>query len=175
MSNKRLRVLLVPDSVYWVTGTIAKSIARFNPWIEATIASSSVLETILPKHPELISNFDLVHFVCPYASAYWLPYFRDRMPCVTSHHHVSEWQKQSHNLGGDAIVVGSPEWADDLQSRGAEMSRVFCVPYGVDAELFKPSAPAERNAAREKLGLAEGHTLIGFFGKNSSNELDRKG
>jgi len=175
MANKQLRVLLVPDSVHWVTGTIAKSIARFNPWIEATIASSSVLETILPKFPELINNFDLVHFVCPYASGYWFPHFRERMPCVTSHHHVSEWQKLSHNLEGDAIVVGSPEWAEDLRARGADMSRVFCVPYGVEADLFKPPAPAERVAAREKLGLAEGTTLIGFFGKYSSNELDRKG
>ncbi len=175
MNSRRLRVLLVPDSVYWVTGTIAKSIARFNPWIEATIASSSILETILPKYPELISNFDLVHFVCPYASGYWLPHFRDRMPCVTSHHHVSEWQKLSHNLEGDAIMVVSLEWAEDLRIRGADMSRVFCVHAGVDAELFKPPPPAERDAARERLDLAEGTTLIGFFGKNSSNELDRKG
>ena len=175
MSNQRLRVLLVPDSIYWITGTIAKSIARFNPWIESTIASSSVLETILPKYPELMDHFDLVHFVCPYGSAYWLPFFRDRMPCVTSHHHVSEWNMLSHNLEGDAIVVGSPEWAEDLRGRGADMSRVFCVPYGVDAELFRPPAPGERKAVRKKLNLGEDTTLIGFFGKNSSNELDRKG
>jgi hypothetical protein len=41
MSNPRLRVLLVPDSIYWVTGTIAKSIARFNQWIEATVVGTS--------------------------------------------------------------------------------------------------------------------------------------
>ena len=143
--------------------------------MESTIASSSVLETILPKYPDLMDSFDLVHFVCPYGSAYWLPFFRDRMPCVTSHHHVSEWNMLSHNLEGDAIVVGSPEWAEDLRARGADMSRVFCVPYGVDADLFKPPAPAERNAMRKKLNLGEDTTLIGFFGKNSSNELDRKG
>lgn len=55
------------------------------------------------------------------------------------------------------------------------MSRVFCIPYGVDAELFRPPASGERDAVRRRLDLAQTATLIGFFGKNSSNELDRKG
>src|SRR3989442_108029 len=175
MSNCRLRVLLVPDSVYWVTGTIAKLIARFNPWIEATIASGPVIDTILTEHPEWMRNFDLVHFVCPYASKQWLPRFRDLVPCVTSHHHVTDWELVKHNLDGDAIVVGSPEWAEDLRVRGADNSRVFCVPYGVDAEKFTPPTGAERAAVRAKLRIAPHATVVGFFGKNSSNDDDRKG
>jgi glycosyltransferase involved in cell wall biosynthesis len=174
MTNPRLRVLLVPDSVHWVTGTIAKSIARFNPWIEATIASGPVIDTIFAEQAELMRNFDLVHFTCPYASREWLPRFREFVPCVTSHHHVTDWDLIKHNMDGDAIIAGSPEWAEDLGARGADPSKVFCVPYGVDAELFKPDH-AGRAAVRKKLGIRPNCTVIGFFGKNSSNDDDRKG
>lgn len=175
MNSKRLKVLLVPDSTYWVTGTIAKSIARFNPWIEATIASGPVIDAIFSERPELIRNFDLVHFICPYASRQWLPRFREMVPCVTSHHHVTEWDAVSHNLDGDAIVVGSSEWAEDLGQRGADMSRVFVVPYGVDADTFRPPAEAERAVVRARLKIPDAATVVGFFGKNSSNDDDRKG
>jgi glycosyltransferase involved in cell wall biosynthesis len=174
MSKSRLRVLLVPDSTYWVTGTIAKSIARFNPWIEATIASGSVLDAIFNEQPELMHNFDLVHFTCPYASHEWLPRFRDLAPCITSHHHVTDWDPIKHNLDGDAIIVGSPEWAEDLSARGVDSSRVFCVPYGVDATLFSP-AHEERGAMRQRLGFGNQAIVVGFFGKSSSNNDDRKG
>ncbi|HWN11856.1 MAG TPA: glycosyltransferase family 4 protein [Pyrinomonadaceae bacterium] len=171
----RLRVLFVPDSVHWVTGTIAKSIARFNPWIEATIASGPVIDTIFVEQPELMNNFDLVHFTCPYASREWLPRFRELVPCVTSHHHVTDWELIKHNSDGDAIIVGSPEWSDDIRARGVETERVFCVPYGVDATVFKPPTGTQRAENRRKLKLEDSTTVVGFFGKNSSNDDDRKG
>jgi glycosyltransferase involved in cell wall biosynthesis len=167
--------LLVPDSIHWVTGTIAQSIARFNPWIEATIASGPVIDTIFAERPQLMRNFDLVHFTCPYASREWLPRFRHLVPCVTSHHHVTEWNLVKHNIDGDAIIVGSPEWAEDLQARGADLAKVFCVPYGVDAARFAPTTDRDRAAKRKKLGIDPRNIIIGFFGKNSSNDDDRKG
>ncbi len=171
----RLRVLLVPDSVYWITGTIAKSITRFNPWIESTIASGPVIDTIFKEHPDLMRNFDLVHFTCPYAFREWLPRFRDLGPCVTIHHHVTNWEAIKHNLDGDAIIVGAPEWAEDLRARGGDISKPFCVPYGVDAEQFTPATEAARTAIRRRLGISPDATVVGFFGKNSSNDDDRKG
>lgn len=175
MSSRRIRVLLIPDSVYWVLGTIAKAIARYNPWIEATIASGSVIDAMCRRHPELMHNFDLVHFLCPYTSREWLPRFCDYVPCVTSHHHVTDWNLVKHNLYGDAIVVGSSEWAADLRTRGADMTRVFCVPYGVNADVFLPPTLAERRSIRTKHGIPETSVVVGFFGKNSSNDDDRKG
>jgi glycosyltransferase involved in cell wall biosynthesis len=171
----RLRVLLVPDSVYWITGTIAKSIARFNPWIEATIASGPVVDTILSEHPEWLGNFDLVHFVCPYASKQWLPRLQSLVPCVTSHPHVTDWELLKHNLEGDAIIVGSPEWKEDLCARGANPAKLFWVPYGVDSDQFTPVTDTERAAVRSKVGISQAATVVGFFGKNSSNDDDRKG
>jgi hypothetical protein len=55
------------------------------------------------------------------------------------------------------------------------MSRVFCVPYGVDANVFQPPTVEQRKAIRLRLGIGQSATVVGFFGKNSSNDDDRKG
>jgi len=168
-------VLLVPDSIYWVTGTIAKAIARHNPWMVPTIASGPVMDRLFRATPRLIDNFDLVHFVCPYVSRTWLPRFQPFVPCVTSHHHVTDWELVKHNADGDALVVGSAEWAADLAARGVDQDRIFCVPYGVDTALFMPPASDERAEIRRSLGIPHDATVVGFFGKTSSNDDDRKG
>src|SRR6476661_7810126 len=152
-ARPRLRVLLVPDSIHWITGTIAKSIVAHNPWLDGTIISGPVLDIVAREHPDLFESFDVVHFVCPYASRSWLPRLRDRIPVVTSHHHVSDdWSTQRHNLDGDAIVAGSSQWAADAVKRGAAPDRVVAVPYGVDASRFVPPTPAQATASRESLG-----------------------
>ena len=175
ISEKKLRVLLVPDSIHWITGTIAKSIVEHNAWIDGTIVSGPVLDVIAEANEELFSAFDVVHFLCPYASKKWLPVLRSRIACVTSHHHVSAWEAQQHNLDGDAIVVGSTQWADDIIARGASPDHVFCVPYGVDASQFVPATAESRSAVRRELAIPIDAMVVGFFAKRSSNELDRKG
>jgi glycosyltransferase involved in cell wall biosynthesis len=171
-----MRVLLVPDSIHWITGTIAQSIVDHNPWLDGTIISGAVLDIVARDRPDFFDAFDVVHFVCPYASKRWLPVLRDRLPVVTSHHHVSDdWSTQRHNLDGDAIVVGSSQWADDVVQRGASAERVVRIPYGVDASRFLPSTPQLSAASRASLGIAEDAIVVGFFAKLSSNELDRKG
>jgi glycosyltransferase involved in cell wall biosynthesis len=174
--DSKLRVLLVPDSIHWITGTIAKSIVAHNPWIEGTIISGPVLDIVARDKSDFFESFDLVHFVCPYASRQWLPVLRDRVPVVTSHHHVGDdYDLQRHNLAGDAIVVGSVQWADDVVERGAPRERVMCIPYGVDASRFVPAAEPRRRHLRESLGIASNAIVVGFFAKKSSNERDRKG
>jgi glycosyltransferase involved in cell wall biosynthesis len=174
-AHPRLRVLIVPDWIDWVLGTVAKATARYNPWFDATIISGSVLESAVKLDPRLFDRFDLVHFVCPYASRIWMPRLRQRMACVTSHHHTSEWELQKHNLDGDAIVVGSRQWRDDLLQRGAIGERIACIPYGVDAERFVVPTAQERAARRRALGFRDTTTVVGFFAKRSSDELGRKG
>ena len=169
-----LRVLLVPDSIHWVLGTIAKSIASANP-IDATIVSGPLLGDVFADADTIAGRFDVVHFLCPYASREWLPRLQDKLPVVTSHHHVTSWDLISHNVHGDAIVAGSSEWVRDLESRGADMSRVFRVPYGVDTDLFAPPSAGQRQASRAALGLNATGPVIGFFAKRASNDDDRKG
>jgi glycosyltransferase involved in cell wall biosynthesis len=169
------RVLLVPDSIYWVTGTIAKAIARANPWMESTIVSGPLVGELFGTAEEIAERFDLVHFICPYASRDWLPQLHHRLPVVTSHHHVTDWKVISHNIDGDAIIAGSGQWVRDLRDRGADMTRVFRVPYGVDVDLFAPGGESEAERTRTGLGLTSAGPVIGFFAKRGSNDDDRKG
>lgn len=174
-SDQRLRVLLVPDWIQWITGTLAQSVARFNPWIDATILSARVADQLLTQRESLRDNFDLVHFTCSYASKKWVPLLSGRMPCVTSHHHVSDWEAQKHNLEGDAVVVSSRQWENDLLQRGLPKERIFRLPYGVDAKKFRPPSAGERTELRRRLGIPPAHVAVGFFAKQSSNEMQRKG
>ena len=170
-----LRVLLIPDSIHWITGSIAQSIVRHNSWIDGTIISGPVLSALALDDASLFDSYDVVHFLCPYASRDWLPRLRARVACVTSHHHVSDdWALLEHNLNGDAIIVGSQQWADDVIARGAAPERVICVPYGVETSHYLPSA-SSRIAERKRLGLSNTDTVVGLFAKRSSNENDRKG
>lgn len=174
-SIRPLRVLLVPDSIFWVTGTIAKAIVKHNGWIEGSIVSAAALERLVASTWDLPSAVDMVHFLCPYASRTWLPRLREWLPVVTTHHHVSDWELQKHNLQGDAIMTDSREWVEDLVRRGVAPAKVVCVPPGVDTSLFRPGHEADRRRARRRLGLPSGMVVVGFFGKSSSNEYDRKG
>jgi glycosyltransferase involved in cell wall biosynthesis len=173
--RERLRVLLVPDSIYWVTGTIAASFARHNSWMQSAIISGPVLDDITHGDPVLADRFDIVHFVCPYAAREWLEPLRSRVPVVTSHHHVTDWEAVRHNLQGDCIVAGSTEWAEDIIARGADPDRVVCIPYGVDADRFSPVSVGSRRRTRNLLGLSDEGPVVGFFGKRGSNDDDRKG
>ncbi len=58
--TSKLRVLFVPDSAYWITATIARQIARHNPWIEPTICSQFVLPELMRRGGHLLRiNFIL--------------------------------------------------------------------------------------------------------------------
>src|SRR5215212_4162245 len=157
-----LRVLLVPDSIYWILGTVAKGIAHSNASLRATVISGSVLEKIAGDDPRFFERFDIVHFICPYASKTWLPLLRDRVPVVTSHHHVTLWEAVNHNTEGDAIVTGSAEWIDDLVARGVDREKVVCVPYGVDSRLFAPGSAEAKSQTRARIGLPQRGPVIGF-------------
>lgn len=174
VSPRRPRVLLVPDSIHWVLGTIANAIATANP-IEATIISGPLLDEVFGDAENIVERFDLVHFLCPYSSRDWLPRLREKLPVVTSHHHVTSWDLIRHNVEGDAIIAGSQEWVRDLGARGADLSRVFRVPYGVDVDLFVPPSAERRVEARRSLNLRNAGPVIGFFAKRASNDDDRKG
>ena len=49
------------------------------------------------------------------------------------------------------------------------------VPYGVDAEQFRPPSPEERRRVRARLGLPDDAFVIGFSAKRSSDASGRKG
>src|SRR6185295_17507247 len=51
----------------------------------------------------------------------------------------------------------------------------FYLPHGVDADAFRPPNASERVAIRGQLKISNTASVVGFFGKNSSNDDDRKG
>lgn len=171
----RLRVLIVPDWLEWVTGTIARDVARYNTEISATILSGPVLRRIAPGQPAFFDRFDIVHFLCPHASREWLALLSKRVPVVTPHYHVTDFGELAHNLEGDAIVAISSEWVRDLEARGAAMDRVVMIPPGIDTQLFCPRAENVRDRQRRDLGFAPDQPVIGFMAKQGSNDDDRKG
>jgi glycosyltransferase involved in cell wall biosynthesis len=63
------------------------------------------------------------------------------------------------------VICNSKRTARDVERAvGVEPARVHVVYYGVDAERFGPADAAERRAARESLGLADGRPLALFVG-----------
>jgi glycosyltransferase involved in cell wall biosynthesis len=168
-------VLLVPDFLYWVTGSIAKAIVRHNPWLEGTVVSGQVLRRLTAEDPDFLGRFDLVHFTDVFVSKAYLPSLRSRVPCVASVHHVTDWAFVEHNFAADAVMVGSREWQGELVRHGAPEERVVRVPYGVDAALFRPASAGERRAVRRRMGIPDGGPVVGFFSKRTSNTDDRKG
>ncbi len=171
----KLRVLFVPDSIYWVTGEITKVFAHFSPWVSPTIISGPIVQRIAASRPFLLKNIDLVHFLCPYSSWQLLPFLHTRIPTVTTIHHVVDWEYEKHNLQGDALMTQSEEWVEDLVTRGVARDRIVKIQNGVDTNCFKPVSSAERIALRRKFNLPETDPVIGFFAKKSSDHNYRKG
>jgi glycosyltransferase involved in cell wall biosynthesis len=62
--------------------------------------------------------------------------------------------------GVDAWASISSETGADLLRMGVPPGRILRIPNGVDRSVFHPLPPAERQALRAELGLAEGELLV---------------
>lgn len=173
-SSPRLRVLLVPDYIPWVTGTIARRIAHHNPWIEATVCSVQVLRE-LAWRGEVPKAVDLVHLQLAEQGFEFLEHFEGKVPWVATIHHV----EAEHNYGPerrfDAVATVSTQWRDNLVAAGVDPAKLVLVHNGVDAEQFRPPSPEERRRIRSGLGLPEDAFVVGFSAKRSSDSSGRKG
>jgi len=175
MSATKLRVLLVPDTKYWILGRIAVAIAGANPWIEATVVSGEVLRELLRRSPDSVGPFDLVHFVLPGPGQALLRTFASRMPVVTSMHHFDETQPLETIEQGDAICVVASEWRTWFRERNWLDDRLWLVPNGVDTECFHPWPERVAIRTRQELGIDATSAVIGFVGKPAASTCDRKG
>jgi glycosyltransferase involved in cell wall biosynthesis len=64
-----------------------------------------------------------------------------------------------------AIVCVTRTIAKEAAALGAPARKLLVVPNAVDTERFRPAAPAERAAARARLGL-NGRPAVAFFGRD---------
>lgn len=170
---RRLRVLFVPDMLPWVTGTIAREVARWNPWIEPTICSTLALRWYMDQTRQL-PVVDVVHLLTEYEAETWSGTFHGRVPVVHSIHHVEDWNFIRPFTQCDAIHVIANQWRDYLFSRGVEDSRMVSMTVGVDTDAFAPASDVQRRRERRKLGIADDEFVIGFCAKKTSNTGGRK-
>ena len=173
--TSRLRVLFVPDSAYWVTATIARQIARHNPWIEPTICSQRVLDALLRRGCHLADRIDVAHFLTPHIGTDLLPEFEAKVPCVTAIYHVEDYRSIEPEPRSDAVMTICRQWHDHLVSIGVDPSKLVRVTIGVDTDMFRPSQPAERAKLRARLGFSPDALVIGFSAKRTSDTYNRKG
>jgi glycosyltransferase involved in cell wall biosynthesis len=171
----KVRVLLVPDYRQWILGRTAQAIADANPWIEATILTEEGLADLIRLHVPLADRVDLVHFLWEPPYNRFSSLFRERVPCVSSVHHVDLWETTAPSLSADAIMYVSDQWRDEMVARGVPVQKLWPLPNGVDTDLFRPARTSERMRCRRRLGLAEDALAVGFVGKRSSDVAGRKG
>jgi glycosyltransferase involved in cell wall biosynthesis len=174
-NSRKLRVLLIPDSIYWITGTICRSIAAYNPWIEATICSGSVVEKLLKKGVDLAAEVDVVHFLTTLETVSLLDKFKDRVACVTSVHHIHDWEHWQYDTAGDAIMTVCSQWEGEIIARGVPAEAIVRLANGVETETFRPATPEKKQHARQRSGLPQDALVVGFFGKKGSDDHCRKG
>jgi glycosyltransferase involved in cell wall biosynthesis len=176
-SHPKLRVLLVPDLLQWITGTIAQQIACHNEtWLEATIISGTALKELIDYCGSYPGEIDLIHFLTGGEAHVLLPYFEGKVPCVVTVHHVVEVEDYATlTPRGDAVMTSSKQWYDYLIDHQVPADNLVMVPYGVDAERFRPSGPGERDRLLADLGLPPDAFVVGFCAKRTSDVRGRKG
>jgi glycosyltransferase involved in cell wall biosynthesis len=172
-----LRVLLVPDYLYWVTGTIARGIAGHVAGVKATIMSAPVLnEWLALRKTGWLPPFDIVHFLTPHGATLFFPVFGTHCACVATVHHIEDEASTEPVAYCDAIMTGSEQWRLVLAELADNAGKVTQAGYGIDTTLFRPGKSArERRHQRRKLGISEDSFVVGFSAKKTSDTNDRKG
>jgi glycosyltransferase involved in cell wall biosynthesis len=69
-----------------------------------------------------------------------------------------------YNRAVDAVAAISRKVADALGEAGVTRDHLRIIPSGVDCEHFHPASPSEREAARNRLGIARDVFLVGAVG-----------
>lgn len=169
-----MKVLLIPDQIQWILGTIAREIAKWNPELDFTIVSEAYINSHIDDPRSFFNSFDVVHFLFNFIYGHYGHAIHSAT--ISSIHHVTDWETVKGNMLADMVVVGSREWEKYLISKGVPESNIFLMPYGVDTDVFMPLSPKKRCKLRQKIGLSEESIAVGFFANSSySTGKDRKG
>lgn len=167
-----MRVLVVIDTEDWILGEIARKWVQYsgdNLRIEHLAADKRGFRSALAQAQYKV---DAVHFLSPWEfKGFHQMVWR---PCSLTIWHVVNWA----NMDGmrdqwDLVSTGSKQWAQNIASHFHD-EHVLRVPYGLDTKEFQPIANARQEFLAAKQ-LSPDTIVIGFAGKKSSNEADRKG
>jgi glycosyltransferase involved in cell wall biosynthesis len=175
MKERKIKVLLVPDHVQWVTGTMAHGICRHNQWIDGIVCSGEALSRHIEGGGELPFEPDIIHFLTEWEGHRLQERFLGRYPVVNTIHHVENWDFVRPLLKAEAIQVVSEQWRSYLLKHGVENDKMLTLRNGIDIVKFSPGNAREKSVARRSYGIPEGSYVVGFTGKASSNTSLRKG
>ncbi len=118
----------------------------------------------------------LVHFFSHYQWLAWQPWLAgSNRFVVTFYHGKREDDAESARLIDaflatvpriERIVTSARLVEERLVAWGVPRSKIVRIPIPIDLDVFKPATAAERVAARLKLGLPDGHLVVGSFQKD---------
>lgn len=74
------------------------------------------------------------------------------------------WLEVRQAKAARAVLTNSRTTADDLVARGVDGAKITVVPFGVDAERFRPPGAEERRASRALFGIDEDAFVVAFVG-----------
>jgi glycosyltransferase involved in cell wall biosynthesis len=74
----------------------------------------------------------------------------------------------------DAYVSISRGLSEAYRQAGLPESRLFQIPYGIDANEFKPPTSREKRELRDRLGLDQGNCIVLFVGRITSTKRVRQ-
>lgn len=172
-----MKILIVVDSVFWVTGTMAEQIRRRFQEFDILVCSYFSLKEILQENqgrfPEAV---DLVHYFINAYSNENYPVFHGEAAIISTIHHVEDESDVFPLTYSDAVQTVCLEWHRFLEEKGAKSSDLCLIPNGIDCEMFRP-ARSRREALklRAKYNIPKEAFVVGFSAKRSSNTSDRKG
>lgn len=170
-------VLLVPDSLFWVTGRIATEISNIlkNNGINSMICSGPVLSELLETAPSFVEKLSTVHFLTPHLATKFKNMFYSRSIFVSTIHHIENYMSIEPASYSDAVMTVSTQWHYELVKTGVSESKLVMIQNRVDSKLFRPVSYSEKQKIRKKFGLPLNSFIVGFSAKKTSDSCDRKG
>lgn len=174
-NSSPLRIALCCDRPDWILGEIARNVQK-------TLSSKTDrLAVKVFSAPQTSADLmvlekesDVIHFLSPWD-------FKRlgnlvRKPVVVTYHHLVDWGLfDEFHSRADAICTTNNQLRAQLLSRMLTLSgKLFVTPYGLDPGEFRPILNS-RSHLLARAGLCPESILIGFSGKKSSDQKDRKG
>jgi glycosyltransferase involved in cell wall biosynthesis len=176
-SRRDFTILYVVDSVFWITGVMAKEMAKKTKPARSIICAFASLKEILKENNDRFPlKVDLVHFlISEYANAENQT-FREESAIVSSILHVEQDSDMKPLEYSDSIMTMSEEWQEHVSARTEKPENVIKVPVGIDFKTFYPAKERTQvSKIRKKYGIPDDAFVVGFSAKRSSNTSDRKG
>ena len=174
--NKKVKILIIPDLLFWITGRIAKEIKNAAPCnFDVHICSGNGIINLTEKFPKFIKSVNIVHFLTPHLSTQYKNLFFDNSAFVSTIHHIESENSIEPATYSDSIMTVSQQWHDKLIEHGVDRKKLVMVQNGIDISLFRPSSAIEKQSLRKKFKIPDNAFVVGFSAKKTSDTCDRKG